>query len=256
MDEDFETLFPSALRGYDVDLFQNAKVKFSERGSHKCFRCIGKSARDNHAESHENMLFFYDFFSFNFLSKIEMKWTKLMGKNAMDCPVCMEKVDDGYTVNCGSVVPHVLCHACELKCRLGATVSSRGRLLKCPLCRAVELAPGNRSATSLQAELNSVYAQQVQQQVQQVPQVPSRYLANQQHLRSLFPESHSRELREYNELVRRRQQERDAVRRSAAWCHNSPCPTKSKTTRKCRYPVECTRNVCRACNMCESHFDF
>ena len=147
-----------------------------------------------------------------------------MCTNVMDCPVCMETVFDGYKINCGSSVPHVMCHECELKCRLGATVSSRGRLLKCPLCRVVEMAPGNRSAESLQGELNSMYAQ-----VQPV----SRYAADQQYFRSLFPETRhesyvDRELREYNELVQRRQQERDTVRRSSVRCHNSPCSTKSK----------------------------
>jgi hypothetical protein len=43
------------------------------------------------------------------------------------------------------------------------------------------------------------------------------------------------------------------------WCQNmntNSCSTKSKTRRKCKYPTGCTRKVCRACNVCLSHFEF
>jgi hypothetical protein len=33
------------------------------------------------------------------------------------------------------------------------------------------------------------------------------------------------------------------------------CHTRS-TSRKCNYPGGCTENVCRACKMCASHFQF
>ena len=45
---------------------------------------------------------------------------------------------------------------------------------------------------------------------------------------------------------------------SRDWCSNRhlQCPTKSKTTRKCTYPMGCEHKVCRHCNMCVSHFEF
>jgi hypothetical protein len=45
---------------------------------------------------------------------------------------------------------------------------------------------------------------------------------------------------------------------SRDWCSNRhlQCPTKSKTTRKCTYPMGCENKVCRHCNMCMSHFEF
>lgn len=138
----------------------------------------------------------------------------------MTCPVCMDMIFSTYTINCGSPVPHVICHGCEIQYRLATPATSQGRCLKCPLCRVVESTPGNRSAASFQAELNSVYSQ----------------------LASPVPE-----------LPRSIQAER------LEWCQNmniNSCSTKSKTRRKCKYPTGCIRKVCRSCNVCLSHFDF
>jgi len=74
-----------------------------------------------------------------------------------DCVICMEKVTDPYTVQCGSNTPHIVCNPCELQWRLKSTPTPEGRTITCPLCRAVETDTSKRSAASLQIELSHVY---------------------------------------------------------------------------------------------------
>ncbi len=74
-----------------------------------------------------------------------------------DCVICMEKVTDPYTVQCGSVTPHVICNPCEFQWRLKSRSTPEGRTITCPMCRAVETDTSKRSTSSLQAELAHVY---------------------------------------------------------------------------------------------------
>jgi hypothetical protein len=76
-----------------------------------------------------------------------------------DCVICMEKVTDPYTVQCGSSTPHIICNPCELQWRLKSKVTPEGRIITCPMCRAVEKDTSTRSAASLQTELAYVYAE-------------------------------------------------------------------------------------------------
>ncbi len=207
-----------------------------------------------------------------------------------DCPVCIEhfEIKDMYTINCKSTVPHRLCHPCETKLRLTMEVSADGRLLKCPVCRTVEKEPGNRSASSLQTELTSVYSR-----MSQVDRSQDRYfrerldLQNRQYIERLS-QQRERERREQEDQQARNR--RYAILLSQIYSHITPdrvtpvrvtpaptptaptvhrtewcqsglrqlgtCLTAGKTPRKCSYPAGCNRKVCRSCNMCISHFEF
>lgn len=74
-----------------------------------------------------------------------------------DCIICMDKVTDPYTVQCGSSTPHVICNPCELQWRLKSKPTTEGRTITCPMCRTVETDTSTRSTSSLQAELAHVY---------------------------------------------------------------------------------------------------
>lgn len=160
-----------------------------------------------------------------------------------DCAICSQGLpEDNYVVNCGSTVPHRICHGCEFEWRKRMTPTSYGRAMSCPMCRVVEPLPGNRSVASLTKELALMYQRQY----------GSRPAG-----RSLFDEPVSTAtpvaratLSTGRPLVR--------VSRPKIRCEsgNTPCPTRSPTTRICKYPMGCTKHVCRSCNMCVSHFVF
>ncbi len=78
-------------------------------------------------------------------------------KETIDCVICMERVTDPYTVQCGSVTPHIICNPCELQWRLKSRPTPEGRTITCPMCRVVETDTSKRSTSSLQAELAHVY---------------------------------------------------------------------------------------------------
>ena len=199
----------------------------------------------------------------------------------MDCPVCFDTFEDMYTVNCKSTVPHRLCHPCETSLRLSMRVSSVGRLLKCPICRTVEQEPGNRSASSFQSELKSLYSQAFnpQDMADQVQRVLRERLERLQSVPRVSRYA------EWNEWILSRQVpaqvpvppvqrvpvppvQRVPVppvqrvpERVRTWCQSglrqtNQCHTKGKTARKCSYPAGCSRSVCRSCKMCVSHFEF
>ena len=212
----------------------------------------------------------------------------------LDCPVCIEhfEIKDMYTINCKSTVPHRLCHPCETKLRLTMEVSADGRLLKCPVCRTVEKEPGNRSASSLQTELKSVYSRM--SRISQVDRSDRERL-------DLQNRQYIERLSQQRERERREQEDQQARNRRYAillsqissqtpvrvipqapvrvtppappapapaptvhrteWCQSGlrqlgTCLTAGKTPRKCSYPAGCNRKVCRSCNMCISHFEF
>lgn len=184
--------------------------------------------------------------------------------NDNECPVCMNEVLDGYKINCGATVDHVICHSCETTLRLSMPITSQGRRLKCPMCREEEHGPGDRSKTSLQTELNAVYSQVRETQLNPVRAIPSRsFLENT--IMSILQTPGVRQAVDHLQLLRN-QRERERVPilqvpqvtlRQRTWCQSgrrelNRCPTQSKTIRKCSYRG-CTRNVCRSCKICSSH---
>lgn len=74
-----------------------------------------------------------------------------------ECVICMDVATDPYTVGCGSSTPHIICNGCELQWRLKSKPTPEGRIITCPMCRAVETDTSKRSVASLSAELSHVY---------------------------------------------------------------------------------------------------
>jgi len=192
-----------------------------------------------------------------------------------DCIVCSTELpEDNYVVNCGSTVPHRICHGCEFEWRKRMPPTSTGRAMSCPMCRVVEPRPGNRSVASLTAELKLMYQRQYPvaavsrnmttgqiewtnlpaQLTVGAPRVTPTPVARPAlpPFGGLFNDSPVARavLSTGRPLVR--------VSRPKVRCEsgNTPCPTRSPTTRICKYPMGCTKHVCRACNMCVSHFVF
>jgi len=205
-----------------------------------------------------------------------------------DCPVCIEPINvaDAYNINCESTVLHRMCNSCEATWRLKMEITVHGRRLKCPLCRKEERVPGDRSKSSLQMELNSVYAQlslrvpnpsSLEGIVMGVLQTPMmrpvverfqllREQREAQNARNaadtarLFAVQNARaaetaRLLESRIVVPQVPQVRQV--RQRVWCQSGrretgQCSTKSRTTRKCS-SNGCMRNVCRSCTVCCSH---
>ena len=149
----------------------------------------------------------------------------------MECLICFEPTTAPYKIKCGSKVAHEICHSCETTLRLQTKPTHHGRIIKCPLCRKNENRSGNRTPASYEAELKMLY-------------------------RELYP----RILPFERPVVRtpRAPVLAPVLARVRAWCNNKhiQCPTKSKTTRKCTYPMGCNHKVCRHCKMCAYHFEF
>jgi hypothetical protein len=163
----------------------------------------------------------------------------------MECPVCFDSVAP-YKINCGSRVPHYMCHPCELNWRLKMAPTRKGRILTCPICRTNEPNPGNRSVSSLQNELTRLY-------MELFNPAPERYMSRQNWLQSLFdvPASRAPVAPVHVPVAPVHAVERPE------WCKSGrreldQCSTKGKTSRKCKY-AGCNRKVCRSCNMCITH---
>jgi hypothetical protein len=73
------------------------------------------------------------------------------------CVVCMDEINQPYTIQCGSTTPHIICSPCELAWRLKSSPTPEGRKITCPMCRTLEHDTSKRSTESLQAELSHVY---------------------------------------------------------------------------------------------------
>ena len=88
------------------------------------------------------------------------------------CIICMESLDGTcITIACGSTVPHKTCKVCYVNWLskmavlptqqvIGESVGTVHRIMKCPMCRAPEIA-ALRSTDSLFLELNMVYSGRV-----------------------------------------------------------------------------------------------
>jgi len=167
----------------------------------------------------------------------------------MECQICYAKVVK-YKIQCGSSVAHQICYDCEREWRLKAKPTSLGRFITCPFCRKEEKEPGLRGRSSYEAELKLLYQQLYSKperaRVPPVRPVPVRAVP----VRVVPVSPPSPQYVDSDEEIP------FAARRTPTTCKNvSICHTRS-TARKCTYPGGCTENVCRACKMCVSHFEF
>ncbi len=192
----------------------------------------------------------------------------------MECPICLEKTDDMYTIECGSKTPHQICNSCEISMRFSATLTHRGRFIKCPMCRAVETVQGKRTIHSYQAELQRMYAQTlINPRVPSVTIIGPRLVVNLGHriLSAVMPNDmipmvqmmppHQLDLLAQNFAQRFPAPVPTSapapVPTSRIWCQSGrrntgQCPTKSKTKRFCSFE-NCLQRVCRTCQQCINH---
>lgn len=71
----------------------------------------------------------------------------------MECEICLENFPNTSVsrVNCGSTVPHNLCHFCEGEWRSKMPLQENGmRIMNCPTCRGLEQ---DRTKESLEREV-------------------------------------------------------------------------------------------------------
>jgi len=187
----------------------------------------------------------------------------------MECPICYTN-DPSYVINCGSTVEHAVCDTCEVTMRMKEPVTSKGRILKCPMCRVPEKAPGKRSTFSYEYELAQLYAPKPRP----VPRPRDDWAAVADRIRDLPIFTQRRYINAYPQLapyfVPVRQPfaaqvapaTRAAMRPPApvvvnAFCQSGRretgvCQTRSKTKRKCTYSG-CDKFVCRSCRQCLTH---
>jgi hypothetical protein len=171
----------------------------------------------------------------------------------MSCMICLIPYNENvYVIGCGSIrsdgapIEHTICNDCEITMRMTSAFSNvngkKIRVLKCPQCRTLETSQGERSKESLKAELDSAYTPR------RVLPFAS-YLAAPEGARLL--EFLPLEVATYSTPIIRAAEER--LRNHKVWCENGiPCGTKTK--RQCKWPMGCTKKVCRRCGMCVSHF--
>jgi len=186
----------------------------------------------------------------------------------MECPICYTNAPT-YVINCGSTVEHKVCDTCEITMRMKEPATSKGRLLKCPMCRITEKEPGERSSISYKYELSQLYGARPRETVRwEVLADNIRLLsrAGQLHYIRRYPE-----LRPYFEnyvpadqdpIVRQVQAQVAQVQAQHpqpihAFCQSGRresglCQTRSKTQRKCTY-LGCNKFVCRSCRQCLTH---
>jgi hypothetical protein len=193
----------------------------------------------------------------------------------MECPICYTNAPS-YVINCGSTVEHKVCDECEITMRMKEPATRDGRILKCPMCRVPEKAPGKRTAFSYEYELSKLY--------ETAPR-PER-VSRQENLAELAYQLRGlpRELQDvytplYPEVATYMEAFNDPQTRRLpfgaqvsplslytmrppaddyhAFCQSGKrelgtCPTRGKTERKCTHPG-CGKFVCRSCRMCLTH---
>ena len=211
----------------------------------------------------------------------------------MECIICFESTTKPYKIKCGSKVAHEICHSCETTIRLQTNPTLHGRNIKCPVCRKDENGSGNRTRASYEAELRVLYSklyprilpferpvvrfQQYQTPVRVTPPVrapvplrapvtPTQVAPTPVATPAPTPVTPVTPAPSPVTPVTPAQVAPTPVTPAQVaastpvrdWCSNRrlQCPTKSKTTRTCTYPMGCEHKVCRHCNMCASHFEF
>jgi len=192
----------------------------------------------------------------------------------MECPICYTN-EATYVINCGSTVEHVVCDTCEVTMRMKEPATTKGRILKCPMCRVPEKETGKRSAFSYEHELSKLYAPRPaprpdahltqERLIQMFPSLAPYFFER------ASPHRLAREAAIAQAEAARRQAERQPFAAQVApatramrppTIHNSfcqsgrretgVCQTISKTKRKCTYSG-CDKFVCRSCRQCLTH---
>ena len=74
----------------------------------------------------------------------------------MECPICYSN-EATYVIQCGSKTTHAVCDHCEVQMRMKEPATTKGRILKCPMCRVNETKVGKRSTYSYEYELSKIY---------------------------------------------------------------------------------------------------
>jgi len=159
-----------------------------------------------------------------------------------ECIVCYES-NHSYVIQCGSVVPHIICDKCEITMRMKEPITREGRILRCPVCSGIEKNQGNRSVYSYEVERVDIYKRlphTLQQRLSWVASairllprdVQEGYVRMNVHLRAHLPD------------VR--------VKPRPTPCEGGCSSSPRLTTRQCSYEG-CFSYVCRSCDSCMDH---
>ena len=194
----------------------------------------------------------------------------------MECPICYTN-ESTYVINCGSSVQHTVCDTCEVTMRMKEPATSKGRILKCPMCRVPEKVPGKRSTFSYEYELSKIYAP-APRPARPAPLRVDVWATFAERIRVLSIATQQRYIRIYPQLapyfenyipepIARQpfaaqvSPETRAMRPTPivhnAYCQGGRresglCGTRSKTKRKCTH-IGCDKFVCRSCRQCLTH---
>ena len=190
----------------------------------------------------------------------------------MECPICYTN-ESTYVINCGSSVQHTVCDSCEVTMRMKEPATSKGRILKCPMCRVPEKVPGKRSTFSYEYELSKIYAP-APRPARPAPLRVDVWATFAERIRVLSIATQQRYIRIYPQLapyfenyipepIARQpfaaqvSPETRAMRPPTAYCQGGRresglCGTRSKTKRKCTH-IGCDKFVCRSCRQCLTH---
>jgi len=208
----------------------------------------------------------------------------------MECPICYSN-EATYVIQCGSTTTHAVCDHCEVQMRMKEPATTKGRILKCPMCRVKETKVGKRSTYSYEYELSKIYEtvrprvsqaenwEEVADAIRDMPRITiARYIRMYPQLARHF------ELYEQHPVDAPAQRVQPASRVQAAqavsaaqsraaqavprpqtapvqaapiYCQSGnrelrQCTTKSKTKRICTF-LGCTKYVCRSCRQCITH---
>jgi hypothetical protein len=188
----------------------------------------------------------------------------------MECPICYTNAPS-YVINCGSTVEHTVCDTCEVTMRMKEPATSKGRILKCPMCRVPEKVPGKRSTFSYEYELSKMYAPAQRPAPRPTPRPAPRPVRPPQdwatiadRIRNLSVVTQQLYIRIYPQLapyfenyIPEPVAATQAMRPDNAYCQSGRretgvCGTRSKTKRKCTH-IGCEKFVCRSCRQCLTH---
>ena len=185
----------------------------------------------------------------------------------MECPICYTNAPT-YVINCGSTVQHTVCDTCEVTMRMKEPATSKGRILKCPMCRVPEKVSGKRSTFSYEYELSQIYAPAPRQAQMPAPRPVPDWATIAGQIRDLSIATQQRYIRIYPQLAPYfenyvpdqpivRPVAQPVARPIQAYCQGGRresglCQTRSKTKRKCTH-IGCDKFVCRSCHQCLTH---
>lgn len=196
----------------------------------------------------------------------------------MECSICYTN-EPTYVINCGSTVEHKVCDMCEVTMRMKEPATTKGRILKCPMCRVYEKVPGKRSTFSYDHELSQLYRatvppvprpapvqrtenwQAIADRFRDLPVIMQhRYIQRFPQLAMYFENYIPHRLAREAAIVTAQGPAVAPVARPTpckAFCQSGrretgECHTRNKTKRKCTH-TGCVKFVCRSCSQCLMH---